>query len=477
MAEPVLHGYYRATDIFWEWQKVLPEEVVTPMKSFIHSESITSPHHPFYNPTLGGVELSIGVLPDNESRLLFSSKQIEYLRYWLKAMGLVDYLIPIPHSDCLLTKDVLRSVAPVVIKNPSDMKKTQKNIDKTNKRLRGGIDEQLAAMRQVFERVRAAYGACKGTWIAADFEAWERAHEYVTEFGFTEMKWLPASDQAQEVLLPSGSGENQSGEKTAPQLVNGNDASSQKLLPTITRTGHWIVKENQSLMNGIFCDNNRDVRYAFGTSEVLPRAEIVKRIRELIQPPNQEGPIFLIFHDHSQDIKYLVDPKYRLEVLPSAPTLIVPETPPNDGLYVIDTSQMFAALEGDRENRRKLESVYRKLTHKTQTDFHNAGNDARYTLEILQEMATGGPLDAQREQRWPPPALEPGQPLKKTVKVEDWAPEDASDYEDMETILGIQPGWVDKDGISAIKGVEQPKSKPSSDEQENLAEQNKVEGD
>ncbi|KAG8837765.1 hypothetical protein FRB91_007916, partial [Serendipita sp. 411] len=55
----VLHGWYRMTDILWEWQKVLPEDVVKPVKSFLHSESMTSPEHPFYNPTLGGVELFI----------------------------------------------------------------------------------------------------------------------------------------------------------------------------------------------------------------------------------------------------------------------------------------------------------------------------------------------------------------------------------------------------------------------------------
>ena len=65
-------------------------------------------------------------------------------------------------------------------------------------------------------------------------------------------------------------------------------------------------------------------------------------------------------------------------------------------------------------------------------------------------MATGGPLDAQRERRWPPPPPEPGQPPKKTVKVEDWAPEDASDYEDMETVLA---GWQKLETAPAITGV------------------------
>jgi hypothetical protein len=117
-------------------------------------------------------------------------------------------------------------------------------------------------MRQVFERVRAAYGACKGTWIAADFEAWERAHEFITEFGFTEMKWLPAD----EASLVNGEG-NTNEQRTASQPAN--DASTQKLVPTITRTGHWIVKENQSLNNGIYCADNRDVCFSFRFSGML----------------------------------------------------------------------------------------------------------------------------------------------------------------------------------------------------------------
>ena len=72
-----------------------------------------------------------------------------------------------------------------------------------------------------------------------------------------------------------------------------------------------------------------------------------------------------------------MSPKYRLEVLTEAPTLVIPDVPPTSGTYVIDTAQLFGALEGDGDERRSLENVYRKLTHKTQYDFHNAGNDAR----------------------------------------------------------------------------------------------------
>ena len=60
-------------------------------------------------------------------------------------------------------------------------------------------------------------------------------------------------------------------------------------------------------------------------------------------------------------------------------------------------------------------------------------------MEILQAMAGGAPLDIQRNERWPPPAPEPGQPAKTSLKVEEWREEDESDYEPIEAILGPPP--------------------------------------
>jgi hypothetical protein len=111
----------------------------------------------------------------------------------------------------------------------------------------------LAAIRQIFERVRAAYGACRGTWIAADFEAWERDHTVITEFGFAELKWSPVDEEQKSppTDAKSPNGTQSSATPKAP--------GDQKLQPVITRTGHWIVKENQSYRNGEFCQDNRDV--------------------------------------------------------------------------------------------------------------------------------------------------------------------------------------------------------------------------
>lgn len=103
----------------------------------------------------------------------------------------------------------------------------------------------MAGLRQIFERVRASYGSFKGTWIAADFEAWEYEHQIITEFGFAEMKWLPAQ---------------------TPSSVDGKETSEanaanqqQRMEATVTRTGHWILQEHKSYRNGAYVQDNRDV--------------------------------------------------------------------------------------------------------------------------------------------------------------------------------------------------------------------------
>ena len=55
---------------------------------------------------------------------------------------------------------------------------------------------------------------------------------------------------------------------------------------------------------------------------------------------------------------------------------MLPDAPPQDGIFIVDTSDLFAALEGEAGgNRRSLERVCRHLQITT-TYLHNAGNDA-----------------------------------------------------------------------------------------------------
>ena len=119
-------------------------------------------------------------------------------------------------------------------------------------------------------------------------------------------------------------------------------------------------------------------------------------------------------------------------------------------MFVIDTSDLFAALEGDGDtNRRSLDQACKHLQIPTEY-LHNAGNDAhvcpyrllscnlthsfpQYTLLAMKSMASGDPLDIQREARWPNRTEATGTRGPK-VQFQPW--EEDSEYSDQE---GIAP--------------------------------------
>lgn len=62
-------------------------------------------------------------------------------------------------------------------------------IDKNNKRLKGANDPRLKSRRQTFELARTFWIDKVGTWMACDFEAWDRDHTMITEFGWSTVRW------------------------------------------------------------------------------------------------------------------------------------------------------------------------------------------------------------------------------------------------------------------------------------------------
>jgi hypothetical protein len=59
---------------------------------------------------------------------------------------------------------------------------------------------------------------------------------------------------------------------------------------------------------------------------------------------------------------------------------MLPDATPDDGIWVIDTGDLFAALEGEPgSNKRGLERVCRHLQIPTEW-MHNAGNDAHVCI-------------------------------------------------------------------------------------------------
>ncbi|KIM90889.1 hypothetical protein PILCRDRAFT_811386 [Piloderma croceum F 1598] len=393
---PVVLGYFRYTDIWFEWHQALPnKEDGSPLKAILAHDSLVHPDHPLRNGK-HGIEMYMGTLQNFETRLLFSSAQVEYIRAWLFATKLTKTLIPLPYSDCLLTESNLRNVSPIYFSNGGELRNSLKKIEKNNKRLKGA-NPILKSRRQTFELVRTFYADKVGVWCACDFEAWDRDHSLLTEFGWSLVRWKDGKE--------------------------------------ISEQGHLVVQERRNYSN-TYVPNNRE-RYNFGETEFIDKNQFKKRIQGLISDLTKNGPLYLVFHDNNQDIKYLNSKAVEAPLTGLA--YMLPDATPDDGIWVIDTGDLFAALEGEPGgNKRGLERVCRHLQIPTEW-LHNAGNDAHYTLLALKTMASGDPVDLQREKRWPNRTGEGAPHAPKGVKVEFKPWEEDSDFSDQEGMVGYEP--------------------------------------
>ncbi|EJD01095.1 uncharacterized protein FOMMEDRAFT_141811 [Fomitiporia mediterranea MF3/22] len=391
--EPIISGYYRYTDILFEYHKTFEDPAeISAFKAFVSYNALGDPNHPLCIDKDKGIELYIGTLPSGQLRLMFSSAQMEYARYWLHAMGFTKKLFPLPGSDWLLTKNVLRNISTAHYKSGDEVKYATRMIDKNNKKLKG-TDSALTSFRQNFEKVRDLYASRKGTWLAIDIEAWEMDHSVVTECGWSYLRW---------------------------------DGETE-----ITDRGHYVVKENAIYTNGKYVPNARE-NYNFGDSKTLRKAELKKAVYDMMINFLNSGPLFLVFHDGSQDVKYLKGTYFDLP--PGDLVFFLPSDTPKKGTFVVDTTELFGALEGEVGEKRSLEMMLRLLKIDAE-HLHNAGNDAHYTLLALRSMAIGNQIDVQREDRWPNQTegtAETGTSFKVNHKPWDLD----SDYSDLEGAFG-----------------------------------------
>ncbi|KZT74359.1 hypothetical protein DAEQUDRAFT_781910 [Daedalea quercina L-15889] len=386
-------GYYRFTDIFFEWHKSLPDqEDVSPLKALLAYPALVHPDHPLRHEGGNGLELHLGpsgTFESGEMRLLVSSAQVEYIQYWLHAMQLTKSPIPIPSSAYLIQPSDLTNCSPSVYNDATVLKKAIKTIDKNNKRIKGA-PSLLTNRRINFEKIRTIWAAKVGTWLAIDFEAWDRDHTIITEYGWSLVRWESKDDSKSEV----------------------------------TEDGHLIVTEYRGF-HQTYVQENRD-HFNFGNSEDVDKHTFRQRIRDMIARYREKGPLFLVFHDNNQDVKYLRGDS--IKALTDFEYLL-PDQPPESGVYVIDTGDMFAALEGESSgNKRSLERACRHLQIPTEF-LHNAGNDAHYTLAAMISMASGDTLDVQRDKRWPNRTSS----INTKVEFKPW--EEDSDEDDLEGIV------------------------------------------
>lgn len=82
-----------------------------------------------------------------------------------------------------------------------------------------------------------------------------------------------------------------------------------------------------------------------------------------------------------QDARYLKSK--MIEASLEGLSFNLPDATPDEGIFVVDTADLFAALEGEgAANIRSLERICKHLQIPTQY-LHNAGNDAHVGLSKL----------------------------------------------------------------------------------------------
>ncbi|RYP63466.1 hypothetical protein DL771_009259 [Monosporascus sp. 5C6A] len=265
--------------------------------------------------------------------------------------------------------------APKSKKNPETVKRKrierQKNLGRVTKRVQ----------RYLGLRPRAAYAShLPSGWntdkpapfikdssvrfVCVDVEAYEMNAELVTEVGLAVLDTDHIMDMA-----PGKDGENWFSE---------------------IETFHFRIKEYSSMINSQFVQGCPDSS-AFGydiithqkfwarltrtsNSDFVSLEDIAQAVGNTIgdNVSGDKRPVILVGHDIAQDLAYLLKVGYNLWRVPH----IIDE---------IDTKSMFQRLKRSQDGR-GLETVCSELGYPGY-NFHNAGNDAHFTLRSMIVMA------------------------------------------------------------------------------------------
>ncbi|RYO82585.1 hypothetical protein DL766_000201 [Monosporascus sp. MC13-8B] len=184
-------------------------------------------------------------------------------------------------------------------------------------------------------------------FVCVDVEAYEKNAELVTEIGLAV---LDTDD-----IMDVAPGEN--GENWFSKIA----------------TVHFRIMEYSSIINSQFVQGCPD-SFAFGNSDFVSLKDIAQEVGDIIgdNVSGDKRPVILVGHDIAQDLAYLQKVGYNPWRMPH----IVDE---------IDTMSMFQRLKRSQDGR-GLETVCSDLGYPGY-DFHNAGNDAHFTLRSMIVMA------------------------------------------------------------------------------------------
>ncbi|ORX78785.1 hypothetical protein BCR32DRAFT_269883 [Anaeromyces robustus] len=209
-------------------------------------------------------------------------------------------------------------VLPVGLLNPAD-----KSYEKPEK-----LQNRIKLIEAIKEKIDD-----DKLYICLDIEAYERNHDYLTEFGWCLFK------------------------------KNGE----------IIKKKHAIVEEYKHYKNGRYVPDNKE-HYNFGESEIIKLNDIYKELKNDFDKVN-----YLVGHGINNDIRFLK--KIKVDV--SKFKKMNGNGSKIDDYGIIETMDLFSGFFltkplGLEKCLKKLELPYEKL--------HNAGNDAYYTMQVFLEI-------------------------------------------------------------------------------------------
>ncbi|KAI0180973.1 hypothetical protein GGR52DRAFT_13518 [Hypoxylon sp. FL1284] len=182
-------------------------------------------------------------------------------------------------------------------------------------------------------------------FVCVDAEAWERAPDIVTEIG------LAILDTRDIIGVPPG------------------EAGAGYNWFNSIRAYHFRVQEHMDKVNRRFVAGCPDL-FNFGQSHIISRGDMARVLSNVIEDKESQEmrPIVMVGHGIGQDLKYMKKVGYNIW---------------NVSQYSddIDTQWMFQRLEKSPDSR-GLQAVCEMLDIPGR-NFHNAGNDAVYTLRAM----------------------------------------------------------------------------------------------
>ncbi|KAI0883642.1 uncharacterized protein GGS22DRAFT_180658 [Annulohypoxylon maeteangense] len=180
-------------------------------------------------------------------------------------------------------------------------------------------------------------------FVCVDVEAWERSRHVITEVGFAVL------DTKDTMRVSPGK----------------NGCNWFKLI----MSHHFVIREHADKINSMYVQGCPHL-FGFGISEYVYSKDIARIVGNIIGDAESDDkrPVIMVGHDMVQDLNYLAKVGFNIWRVPQFTD-------------EIDTKSMFQRIQKSA-NGRSLSSICEELGI-SGCNFHNAGNDATYTLRAM----------------------------------------------------------------------------------------------